>query len=134
MATFAVPPPQTRDWRELPDAKTIDTGTKRLVVFLGCDLLLRWLKLISIHVHFFDPISISELLNRIRDKINGSCCKAQQPTWKASRRMRSRWQGLGARHGNRVLWRHVKGHSGHWFNDRADELAESLPSIMGPVR
>ena len=27
MATFAVPPPQTRDWRELPDAKTIDTGT-----------------------------------------------------------------------------------------------------------
>ena len=27
MATFAVPPPQTRDWRELPDAKTIDTGS-----------------------------------------------------------------------------------------------------------
>ena len=37
MATFAVPPPQTRDWRELPDAKTIDTGTKRLVVFLDYD-------------------------------------------------------------------------------------------------
>ena len=37
MATFAAPPPQTRDWRELPDAKTIDTGTKRLVVFLDYD-------------------------------------------------------------------------------------------------
>ena len=37
MATFAVPPPQTRDWRELPDAKTIHTGTKRLVVFLDYD-------------------------------------------------------------------------------------------------
>ena len=37
MATFAAPPPQQRDWRELPDAKTIDTGTKRLVVFLDYD-------------------------------------------------------------------------------------------------
>ena len=38
--------------------------------------------------------------------------------------VRALWQRLRARHGKRVLWRHVKGHSGHKFNDRADELAE----------
>ena len=37
MATFAVPPPQQRDWRVLPDAKTLNSGAKRLVVFLDYD-------------------------------------------------------------------------------------------------
>ena len=45
--------------------------------------------------------------------------------------VRNRWQRLRARHGKRVLWRHVKGHSGHKFNDRADELAEK--GRMGEV-
>lgn len=37
MATFAVPPQQQRDWRVLPDAKTLNSGAKRLVVFLDYD-------------------------------------------------------------------------------------------------
>ena len=35
MATFAVPPPQQRDWRELPGEAVV--RPKRLVVFLDYD-------------------------------------------------------------------------------------------------
>ena len=34
------------------------------------------------------------------------------------------WKLLRKRHGGRVLWRHVKGHSGHAWNDHVDALAD----------
>ena len=52
-------------------------------------------------------------------------------TWKAKKHKamaaeaRLAWAALKKRLGESVWLRHVKGHSGHWWNDKVDSLANA---------